>query len=189
MVHLFSLLVLIGTPLVASAQDLNQLTLTVIPNGDLLTVLGRLLQQILLIIGILAFFYLLYAGINYVTSGGDPAKAKTSMGTIVNVAIGIIIIAVSYLLLRFVIDRTSGLRNAATTNSTTTTRNRTNSGSGSTTGNGNTSSGGGSGVNNSNSNSGNSSSGSGSSATTNNSNSGSDSSTDEFDSSLVRPRN
>ncbi len=100
---------LIALPAVAFAQDLNALKLTVIPSGDLIPLLSRLLQRVLLVIGIIAFFYLLYAGFMYVTAGGDAAKTKASMSTIVNVVIGIVIIAVSYILLTFVIAQTNSV--------------------------------------------------------------------------------
>lgn len=119
---------LLALPAVALAQDLNALQLPVIPSGDLTTVLGRVLQSILGVIGVIAFFYLLYAGFTYATAGGDPAKTKAAMGSIVNVAIGIIIIALSYVLLRYLIRETSEAGGVQNTNQ----GQQTNTGSGGT---------------------------------------------------------
>lgn len=90
----------------ALAQDLTKLKLNIIPSGDLFGIAGRLVSNLLLFFGVIAFFYLLYAGFNYLTAGGDDTKAKAARTTILNVVIGIFIIAISYVLLRFVIDQT-----------------------------------------------------------------------------------
>lgn len=126
----FCLLVL---PDLASAQvDLSKLSLPVLSSGSLLQVISRLLSKVLLVIGIMAFFYLLYAGYSYLSSGGDPTKASKAAGTIVNVVIGIILIAVSYVLLTFVIGQTKDLGSSnpiPTTSSTSNTQARPRSGS------------------------------------------------------------
>jgi len=52
--------------------------------------------------GIIAFFYLLYAGLLYITSGNNPDQAKRAQSAIANVIIGIVVIALSYLLIRVI---------------------------------------------------------------------------------------
>jgi hypothetical protein len=52
--------------------------------------------------GIIAFFYLLYAGLLYITSGNNPDQAKRAQAAIANVIIGIIVIALSYLVIRVI---------------------------------------------------------------------------------------
>lgn len=95
---------LLAPDLALAQPNLNNLKVNVIESGNLLTLVGRLIQQFLLIIGILAFLYLLWAGFNYVTAGGDDGKVKQARQTIVNVVIGIIIITFSYVLVLFVIQ-------------------------------------------------------------------------------------
>lgn len=125
--------------LVSAQPDLSTLSLPVLSSGGLIPVLERLLAEVLLVIGIIAFFYLLYAGYSYLSAGGDPAKASKAAGTIVNVVIGIILIAVSYVLLTFVIGKTRKLNGPNSPSPTTQTGNtqarpRTGSNSGSNTG-------------------------------------------------------
>src|SRR3989338_1473215 len=67
----------------------NELQLNVIRGSNLFDTLNRILGSVLLILGVLAFLYLIYAGFNYLTAGGDPAKPTASLSTIVNVVIGI----------------------------------------------------------------------------------------------------
>lgn len=64
--------------------------------------LGTIISLVLIIAAIVAFFYLIISGFQYITSGGDPAKAQTARQGIINALIGILIIVVSYALLRYV---------------------------------------------------------------------------------------
>ncbi|MFA6082435.1 MAG: hypothetical protein WC773_03420 [Patescibacteria group bacterium] len=60
-----------------------------------------IIGDILFIAGALAVIYLLIAGIQYITAGGDEAKAGKARQGIVNAVIGIIVIV-----LAFVIEKT-----------------------------------------------------------------------------------
>ncbi len=75
------------------------------PNG-LFGALTSVLNFLLFIAGLLAFFYVIYGGFVYLTSGGDPAKASTGTKMITNAIVGIIIIFLSLALVRFVANRT-----------------------------------------------------------------------------------
>ncbi|OQA04389.1 MAG: hypothetical protein BWY68_00366 [bacterium ADurb.Bin400] len=55
---------------------------------------------VLTIAGILAFFYLLYSGILYITAAGNPDAAKKGQQGIINAVIGIIVIGLAYVILR-----------------------------------------------------------------------------------------
>jgi preprotein translocase subunit SecG len=48
---------------------------------------------------LLAFFFLISAGFDWITSGGDRGKVEGARGKIVNVVIGIVIVAASYAIL------------------------------------------------------------------------------------------
>ncbi len=74
-------------------------------NGDNVTLGGLVdlvITYMLYIAGALAVIYLLYAGIAYITAGGDETKATKARTAIVNAIIGIIIIV-----LAFVIEKTA----------------------------------------------------------------------------------
>lgn len=68
-------------------------------------VLRTIIQFVLFLGGLLAFFYVLYGGFVYLTSGGDAGKAATGTKMIVNAIIGIIIIFLSYSLVNFMANR------------------------------------------------------------------------------------
>lgn len=86
-----------------SADDIKNLVVTIIPKSFTLEELvAKVTNLFLLLAGILAFFYLLYAGILYITSGNSPEQARKAQQAMINVLIGIIIIMVSYVLVRTV---------------------------------------------------------------------------------------
>jgi hypothetical protein len=64
--------------------------------------LGQVIGLVLTIAAIVAFFYLVISGFQYITAGGDAGKAQTARQGIINALIGIIIILVAYLVLRYV---------------------------------------------------------------------------------------
>lgn len=64
--------------------------------------LGKLIGAALTLAAIIAFAYLLLAGFQYITAGGDAAKATTARTGIVNALVGIIVILISYILLKYV---------------------------------------------------------------------------------------
>ncbi len=65
--------------------------------------LTRVINFILLLAGIVAFFYVLMGGFFYLTSGGDQAGAQKGRTMIANALIGIVIIFLSYALVNFFI--------------------------------------------------------------------------------------
>ncbi len=65
-------------------------------------VFGQIVGVVLTIAALVAFFYLIVSGFQYITAGGDAAKAQTARQGVINALIGIVIILVSYLVLRYV---------------------------------------------------------------------------------------
>lgn len=74
-------------------------------NDNLFNVLADVITFVLLIGGLLAFFYALLGGFTYLTAGGDTGKADNGRKIIVNAIIGIIVIFLSYSVVRFVVNR------------------------------------------------------------------------------------
>ena len=83
----------------------NGVTYTVNPlcplNGQNVT-LGLLLDRVITLLlwgaGVAAVVYLLWAGILYITAGGDEAKAGKARTGIVNAIIGIVIIILAFVI-------------------------------------------------------------------------------------------
>ncbi len=82
--------------------DLSALHIGVIGSGNIFDALKIILGYIFLWAGIIAFFYVLWGGFMYLTAGGDPGKTAQGQKTITNAIIGVIILFVSYALVRYV---------------------------------------------------------------------------------------
>lgn len=59
---------------------------------------------ILLIAGVLAVLFLLWSGLKYITSAGDPEKAKSARAGIINAVIGIVIVVAAFYIVRFAVS-------------------------------------------------------------------------------------
>lgn len=69
---------------------------------DFSALLGQIIGIVLFIAALVAFAYLIFSGFQYITAGGDAAKAQTARQGIINALIGILVIVVSYTVLRYV---------------------------------------------------------------------------------------
>ncbi len=58
--------------------------------------IGNILNGVYIIAGALAVIFLIYSGIQYITAGGDSAKATSARTGIVNAIIGIIVILLAF---------------------------------------------------------------------------------------------
>jgi hypothetical protein len=67
---------------------------------------------ILLVAGVVAILYLLWSGIQYITSAGNPEKAKAARAGIINAVIGIIIIVAAYYIIRFAVGAGGSITNS-----------------------------------------------------------------------------
>lgn len=70
------------------------------PSAVINSVYSSVFTILLLIAGALAVIYLIWAGIQYITSNGSPDKAKAARGAIINAVIGIIILISAYAIIR-----------------------------------------------------------------------------------------
>lgn len=59
------------------------------------------LNILILIAGILAIFFLILAGIRYITAGNDPDAGKKARAGIYNAVIGIIVIVLAYVIIQY----------------------------------------------------------------------------------------
>jgi len=86
-----------------TTEDIKNLTIPILGSAPAFSdLVARIANIFVTIAGILAFFYLVYAGILYITSGNNPDQAKKAQAGLVNVIIGIIIITLSYVIVRTV---------------------------------------------------------------------------------------
>jgi cytochrome bd-type quinol oxidase subunit 2 len=61
------------------------------------------------IIGAVAVFMIIYAGFRYITSGGSEKGIETAKKTIMYALIGLVIVALAQLIVRFVVRSASGV--------------------------------------------------------------------------------
>lgn len=71
--------------------------------GDLRTIILTILNYFLGFLGLLTVIFIIYAGILYVTAGGNDENVNKAKGIIKNAAIGLIIILLSFALVNFVL--------------------------------------------------------------------------------------
>lgn len=67
-----------------------------------------IITWVIYVAGVLAFLFLVYSGILYITAGGNSEQAKKAQAGLVNAVIGIIIVVLSYVILRAVVNLALG---------------------------------------------------------------------------------
>jgi len=68
----------------------------------LTAVITRIVSWLMVFAGFVAVIYLIYGGLLYITAGGDAEKAKSGRAALINAIIGIVIIALALLIVRWV---------------------------------------------------------------------------------------
>jgi uncharacterized membrane protein len=61
------------------------------------------------VVGVVAVLFAIIAGFKYITSGGDPSAIKSAKDTLLYVIIGLVIVALSQVIVNFVLDKTNNL--------------------------------------------------------------------------------
>ena len=69
------------------------------------TVVKRSINLFSAIIGIIAVVMIMVGGLKYITSQGDPNNTATAKNTILYAAIGLVVVALAQVIVRFVISR------------------------------------------------------------------------------------
>lgn len=70
-----------------------------------------------MVVGILAVIMIVYAGLKYVTSGGDSAKVGSAKNTLVYALIGLVVAVLAQVMVHFVINTANATQTACPTNS------------------------------------------------------------------------
>lgn len=81
----------------ADATDID------LPDGSAESLAGQIINTLLAFLGVFFLILTIYAGFLWMTAGGDEKKTAKSRQILTNAVIGLLIIAVAYLLVNFVI--------------------------------------------------------------------------------------
>jgi hypothetical protein len=65
-------------------------------------VFGLVVNWLLLLAGTVSLFFVISSGISYITSGGDQKKLDSARKTLTYAIIGLVIIFISFLIIRFI---------------------------------------------------------------------------------------
>ncbi len=68
------------------------------------TLISGLLNFVIIIAALLVFIYLLWGGIEWITSGGDKGKTESARNKITSAIIGLIVLAAAWALLTIVLN-------------------------------------------------------------------------------------
>jgi hypothetical protein len=77
------------------------------PQGSLNKLIAAIVNVLSVIVGIVAVIMIIWGGFNFITSGGDSGKVGTARSTIIYALIGLIIVALSQFIVRFVLSKLS----------------------------------------------------------------------------------
>jgi hypothetical protein len=68
-------------------------------------VIGSIIEVFFALAGVVALFYIIIGGYQYITSGGNPEAQQMAKATITNAIIGLVIVLASYLVIGFVLGQ------------------------------------------------------------------------------------
>ncbi|MDB5183211.1 MAG: rane protein [Candidatus Saccharibacteria bacterium] len=66
------------------------------------------------VVGVLSVIMVIVGGFKYITSGGDSTKVGSAKNTILYAVVGLVIVAMAQVIVRFTINKTSGTNNPVT---------------------------------------------------------------------------
>lgn len=66
--------------------------------------LTEITEKVLLVIGVVSVFMLIYGGLRYILSGGDAKKVTDAKNTILYAIIGLVIAILAFAIVRFVLN-------------------------------------------------------------------------------------
>ena len=71
---------------------------------DISTIAGNLITWVFVIAGLVSVGYIVFYGIMFITSGGDPEKATKARNGLIYAIIGMIVIAATFFIMGFAFD-------------------------------------------------------------------------------------
>lgn len=84
--------------------DTNFQALCNLEAGNLGAIIGAIVTFLLIIVAIIALFFLIYGGLRWVTSGGDKGKVDEARKTVIAAIVGLIIAFLAFFILSVVLS-------------------------------------------------------------------------------------
>lgn len=72
------------------------------PSTSLNTILGNIITIVFIVAAVLVLFFLIFGAFEWILSGGDKEKIAHARGRIINALIGLVILALAFLILQVV---------------------------------------------------------------------------------------
>jgi hypothetical protein len=73
-------------------------------NSDINTPVGKIVNLLSSLVGVLAVIMLIVGGFRYVTSGGNQESTKNARNTIIYALVGLVVVALAQIIVRFVLS-------------------------------------------------------------------------------------
>ena len=98
----------IGTPVYADASDEVQAGFEAAGgtgSESLTSIVGTVINTMLFIVGILSVIMIIYAGIRFITAGGNAQQVATAKKILIYSVVGLVVAICSYTIVNFVIGK------------------------------------------------------------------------------------
>jgi len=95
-----------GVELNANTDAANCANVDSSGTGDANTLITNIINIFSLVVGIVAVIMIIVAGFRYITSGGNDSNVGTAKNTILYAVIGLVIVALAQIIVRFVLNKT-----------------------------------------------------------------------------------
>lgn len=93
-------------PTKSTSVDPTSIGIPKVPLTD--SVVANVLSTVFVVVGAMAVLFMLVGAARYVTSADDPAKVKQAKNTLIYAGIGLIIAALGFTIVQFIIGRLTG---------------------------------------------------------------------------------
>ena len=68
-------------------------------------IVKQIINILSLVVGVVAVIMIIFGGLRYITSGGDTGNVTSAKNTILYAVVGLIVVALAQVVVRFVVDR------------------------------------------------------------------------------------
>lgn len=80
------------------------------PTSGVSSIAKKIIDIFSLVVGVVSVFMIVYAGFRYITSGGDSGNTTGARNTLLYAIVGLIIVAIAQIIVRFVLHTASGIQ-------------------------------------------------------------------------------